>query len=114
MPKLEPYSVLSTNNPSQITFKVTIQSTSQISMFDAPRQTSLMDLREKLKTIFSETCLDGLGLYWKDEEGDLINIKCEDDFRVAMKWTKQDIIVKFILDSEGAKENIGNIKLHKT
>ena len=69
MPTLEPYGVIGTHDPSRVSFKVTLQSTSQTSsiMFDASRTIAFAEVKEKLEKHFSETSLEDLELIWKDK-----------------------------------------------
>ena len=55
MPPQEPYGVISTQNPSRVSYKITIQSTSQTRMFEGSRTIALKELLERLEKLFSES-----------------------------------------------------------
>ena len=93
-------------DPTRISYKITLKTTSQTRMFDGSRTIALDNLREKLERLFSESNLDEFDLIWKDVEGDMIPIRMEQDFRVAMKHIGQGQVVKFILAPKGS-ENSG-------
>ena len=97
------YGVMSTHDPFRVSYKVTIQSTSQTLMFEGSRTNALVDLQEKLERLFSESNLDECDLIWKDAEGDMIPVKMEQDFRVAMKHIGQRQVVKFLLVPKGTE-----------
>ena len=101
MPSQEPYGVISTHNPSRVSYKITHQSTSQTRMFEGFRTIALTDLQEEAEKLFSESNLDDCDLIWRDQESDVIPIKTEKDLRVAMKHIGQGQVVKFIFAPKG-------------
>jgi hypothetical protein len=70
-------------------------------MFDAFRTIAFVQVWEKLETLFYETNLDELELIWKDKEGDVIRVRSELEFRVAMKQIRNEEVIKFVLAPKG-------------